>query len=289
MNLYQKYNENSVPTIVHIVFCVLALAFWLLFASVALPFLFVFNVIKWTVAAWILCNRLGKLLASEDVPFMQESEHNRNYNISLFMMKGKLDVEKLQRLFYDRVLMHDGHISYLRLQKRIQKKLGRYVWSDEENFDIKRHITCYGGTPPSNEEELSRLFGDIISKPLPRDISPWQVIAIPLKSDDQFAYLTRFHHILGDGISMVYVLSKIMDGKPLLFKPSEKLIKKYKTSALKRALHAVCTGPLTLLTLAFSYANNPFPRMQMEGEQKVAWTEPISLPKVKEVKTKIGK
>ena len=87
---------------------------------------------------------------------------------------------------------------------------------------------------------------------------------------------------------MVYVLSKIMDNKPQLLKPSEKLIKKYKTNALKRVLHAICNGPLSLLTVALSYANNPFPRTNIEGQQKVAWTETISLPKIKEVKTKIG-
>ena len=266
----------------------LALVLWLLFASVALPILFVFNIFKLSVAGWILYNRIGKLLASEDVPFMHESEHNKNYSVSLFMMKGKMDLEKMKKVVYERIVMNDGHVSYQRLQKRIERKWGRYVWSDEESFDIKRHVTCYDETIPADEDELGELFGAIISKPLPKDISPWQIILIPMKSTGHFACLSRFHHIIGDRISMVYVLSKIMDNKPQLLKPSEKLIKKYKTNALKRVLHAICNGPLSLLTVALSYANNPFPRTNIEGQQKVAWTETISLPKIKEVKTKIG-
>lgn len=288
MNLYQKYNSNTIPTVIHVILCVFALAFWLLFASFVIPFLFVFNIFKWSVAGWILYNRIGKLLANEDVPFMHESEHNRNYSVSLFMMKGKLDLEKFQQLFYQRVVMNDDHKSYCRLQKCIKKKWGRYIWSNEENFDVTRHVTCYEGTPPLHDDELGQLFGKIISKPLPKDISPWQIVVIPMKSTDHFAYMCRFHHIIGDGISMVNVLSKVMDNKPQLLKPSEKLIKQYKMNALKRVLHAICTGPLSLLTVALSRANNPFPRTELEGEQKVAWTEAISLHKIKEVKEKIG-
>ncbi len=289
MNLYQKYQDNSVPTVVHIILCILALAFWLLFASIVLPFLFIFNVFKWSVAAWILYNRIGKLLASEDVPFMHESEHNRNYSICLFMVKGEPDIEKLRKLFHDRVIMNEGHPSYQRLRKRIRRKYGRYVWADEINFDVSRHIQIYEGTPPADNVELEKLFGEIISKPLPRDISPWQVVMIPLKIDGKFAFFTRAHHIIGDGISMVNLFSKVMDDKPILLKPSEKLIKKYKSSAFKRVIHAFFTGPLSLLTIALSSTNNPFPRTtDAAGEQKVAWSEAISLPKIKEVKTKIG-
>ena len=289
MNFYQKYTENSMPVVVHIILCAFALAFWLFFTSIALPFLFIFNVFKWSVAAWILYNRLGRLLASEDVPFMHESEHNKNYSVCLFMVKGTPNVEKLKRVFTERVLMNKGHPSYARLRKRIHQKYGRYVWTDEIDFDVSRHISAHEGTPPANDEELEKLFGEIISKPLPKDISPWQVMVIRLSVDGRFAFFTRAHHIMGDGISMVNLFSKVMDDKPVLLKPSEKLIKKYQSSALKRLLLGIFTGPLTLLAVALSSAKNPFPRAgDGEGEQRVAWTEAISLPMIKEVKTKIG-
>ena len=289
MNFYQKYSGNSLPIMVHILLCIFALAFWLFVASIILPFLFVFNVFKWSVAAWIVYNRVGKVVNSEDAPYMHESEHNKNYNVCLFMVKGEPDVEKLRKLFDDRVVANDGHPSYQRLKKRIQRKYGRYVWSNEIDFDISRHIVKYEGTPPANSEELEKLFGEIISKPLAEDMSPWQVVLVPLQAENKFAFFTRAHHIIGDGISMVNLFSKCMDDKPVLLKPSEKLIKKYKSSALKRVLHGIFTGPLVLLSIALSSSNKPFARTtDKEGEQKVAWTEAISLPKIKEVKSKIG-
>ena len=289
MNLYQKYQHNSVPTVVHIILCILALGFWLLFASIALPFLFIFNVFKWSVAAWILYNRIGKLVASEDVPYMHESEHNKNYNVCLFMVKGEPDVEKLRNLFNERVVKNEGHPSYQRLRQRIHRKYGRYVWADEMDFDISRHIHHYLGNPPADDEELEKLFGEIISKPLSQDLSPWQVVVIPLKIEGRFAFFTRAHHIIGDGISMVNLFSKVMDDKPVLLKPSEKLIKKYQSSALRRVFHGLLNGPLCLLAIALSLPNNPFPRTtDKKGEQKVAWSEAISLSKIKEVKTNIG-
>ena len=289
MNFYQKYSEDSVPIVFHVLLCIFAIAFWLFVASIILPFLFIFNMFKWAVAAWILYNRLGKVLASEDAPFMHESEHNKNYSVCMFMVKGKPDVEKFRKLFNERVVTNHGHPSYQRLMKRIRRKYGRYVWSNEIDFDISRHIVYYKGTPAANSEELEKIFGEIITKPLPRDMSPWQIVLVPLQTDNKFAFFTRGHHIIGDGISMVSLFSKFMDDTPVLLRPSKELIKKYQTNAIKRVLHGIFTGPLALLTIALSSSNNPFQRTtDKEGEQKVAWTEAISLPKIKEVKTKIG-
>ena len=290
MNLYQKYNENSLPAVVHILLCALALAFWMVFTSIALPFLFIFNALKWAVAGWIVYNRVGKVLASQDAPFMHESEQNRNYCISLFMVKGTADVKKLQKLFDERVLSHNGHPSYQRLKKCIQRRYGRYVWLSEENFDASKHILLYEENYPENNTELEKIFGKIISKPMAVEISPWQVWLIPMKDGTRFAFLTRAHHIIGDGISMVNLFSKVMDDKPVLLKPSEKLLKKYKSiSPWKRVLHAFFTGPLTLLAVALSQANNPFYRKNGGGQQRVASTKAISLPPIKEVTDNIGK
>lgn len=289
MNLYQKYQENSVPTPVHILLCIFAIAFWLMFGLVALPLLFIFNVFKWAMAVWIFYNRIGTLLASQDVPFMLESEQNKNYSTSLFMLKGKANIKLIRKLFNERVVMNEAHPSYKRLKKLICLKYGRYVWANEEQFDIKKHVYEYEGVLPTNEEELQNLCGEITRKPLPRDISPWEVVLIPMQTEDRFAFISRVHHIVGDGISIVNLFSKVMDGKPVLLKPSEKILKKYKNSALKRVISAFFTGPLSLLTIALSSPYNPFRRTcEGEGEQKIAWTEAICLPKIKEVKNKIG-
>ena len=51
---------------------------------------------------------------------------------------------------------------------------------------------------------------------------------------------------------------------------------------------AILSGPLALLSLALSAADNPFPAKKMSGEKCVSWTKTIDLELVKEIKTKTG-
>jgi len=51
---------------------------------------------------------------------------------------------------------------------------------------------------------------------------------------------------------------------------------------------AILSGPLALLSVALSTADNPFPAKKMSGEKSISWTKTIDLELVKEIKTKTG-
>ena len=51
---------------------------------------------------------------------------------------------------------------------------------------------------------------------------------------------------------------------------------------------AILTGPLTLLSVALSTADNPFPAKKMSGEKCVSWTKAIDLELIKEIKMRTG-
>ena len=51
---------------------------------------------------------------------------------------------------------------------------------------------------------------------------------------------------------------------------------------------AILSGPLALLSVALSTADNPFPAKKMSGEKCISWTKTIDLELVKEIKTKTG-
>lgn len=50
---------------------------------------------------------------------------------------------------------------------------------------------------------------------------------------------------------------------------------------------AILSGPLALLSVGLSTADNPFPG-KLSGEKCVSWTKTIDLEHVKEIKTKTG-
>ena len=53
-------------------------------------------------------------------------------------------------------------------------------------------------------------------------------------------------------------------------------------------MKTILSGPLALLSVALSTADNPFPAKKLSGEKRFSWTKPIDLELVKEIKTKTG-
>lgn len=51
---------------------------------------------------------------------------------------------------------------------------------------------------------------------------------------------------------------------------------------------AILTGPLALLSVALSTADNPFPATKMSGEKCFSWTKTIDLELVKVIKARTG-
>lgn len=292
MNIYKILVEDLQSTIIHTTLCILAILLLLPVASVALPIWLVFILFQWAASTWILFWKMGQILATQDVPFAQES-YPRNFITCLFTVKGKLSVRVLRKAFCTKIFQGTDE-SYLRLKKCLQCKMGRYIRSDEENFDIRRHIFVYQGQSPSNDNELAKCYNELINQKIPRHISPWQIIIIPRSKKPgakTFAICTRIHHTIGDGFALVGLFSKVVDNKPVFLKAA---IRRPVMSNTRRILRAIFTGPLILFSIIFSNIENPFRRRKdllghIRGHIKVAWTKPIDLEDIKKCKNKFSK
>ncbi|XP_001633379.2 putative diacyglycerol O-acyltransferase MT1809 [Nematostella vectensis] len=286
MTNYLRY-LRKLPAFIYGTLCISAILVWTAIAILTLPFYFLFRVFKWTQAAVVSYYKLGLILASEDVPFLHESVTNRNFINGLFVINGKPDIDKLRALVMERVICN-AEPSYARMKKRVVKKYGRYVWQDEDEFDISRHVKFYDGPFPCNEEELKAILGELSSEPMPEDISPWMFQVMSYNtSKEKFAICIRIHHALGDGFALVGLIARLVDRKPELLRvqkpvptPCEKQKGLWKT---------LLTGPLALLSVAIaSSTNNPLLVKKMSGEKCFAWTKPLDLALVKAIKLRTG-
>lgn len=287
MNIYKRLVAEPQSVFIHTTLCILAILLALPVASLALPLWLVFAMFQWITAAWILFWKTGQILATPDVPFAHGA-NTRNFITCLFTLKGNLNVRSVRRAFSTKILQSTDE-SHVRLKQCVQSTMGRYIRSDEVNFDIKKHIFVYPRAAP-NAEELVRCYYELINRKIPSNISPWQVIIIPRGKKSgakSFAICVRIHHTIGDGYALVGLLSKVFDNKPVLLKPDTK---KIKGAGILRVLRAIFTGPFVLFCIMFTKIENPFRRKKILGEVKVAWTKPIDLADIKRIsKTKFGK
>jgi len=132
------------------------------------------------------------------------------------------------------------------------------------------------------------MLSEQFSSPMRDNISPWEILVVPLDmpGKDQTAICMRIHHALGDGFALIGLFSRLMDKKPELLRVKKPVATP--CDKQKQVWKAILTGPLALLSVALSKADNPFPAKKMSGEKCVSWTKAIDLELIKEIKTRTG-
>ncbi|KAK3752745.1 hypothetical protein QZH41_018701 [Actinostola sp. cb2023] len=288
MTDYLRY-LRALPSFIYGVLCICAIVVWILFATLTLPFYFLFRMFKFIQGKFVSYHNLGNLLSSKDVPFLHESKSNRNYINGLFVIDGKPDIDQFRHLLMERIILNYEEPSYVRMRQLVVKHYGRYVWQAEDDFDIKKHVVLYDGSSPCNEAELQETLGALASSPIPEDISPWLFVIVPLNMEkEQFAACVRIHHILGDGFALVGLIARIVDRKPELLRVQKPVATP--CDKQKQVWQAVFTGPLALLSVALAHSTkNPFStKVKLSGEKVFSWTKPVSMDKIKEIKALTG-
>ena len=250
MNLYSKYMEIA-PSFLYGLLCFSAILVWTLVAILTLPLWLLFRVFKWSQGVIISYYKLGRILASNDVPFLHETEINRNYINGLFVMEGEIGLDDLRKLIISRVVQNSDEPSYARMRKRVVKQYWRYVWVDEQDFDIKKHVFKYDGIAPRSEDELQQVLSEQFSSAMCDDISPWEIIVTPMDmpGKDQTAICMRIHHTIGDAFALIGLFCRLMDKKPELLrvkKPVTTPCDKQKQVSLKNRVHL---APGTLVSI----------------------------------------
>lgn len=290
MTYYLRY-LRALPSFIYGVLCFSAIVVWAAIATLTLPFYFTFRLFKFIQGKLVSYYNLGKLLAYKDVPFLHESENNRNFINGLFVINGTPDIDQLRELLMTRVILNSEEPSYARMRQRVVKEYGHFVWQTEEDFDVQRHVMFYDGPSPCTEAELQQTMSSLASEPFPEDISPWIFVVMPLNmGKEQFAICIRIHHALGDGFALVGLIAAMVDRKPELLRVQKPV--PTPCDKQKQVWKAVLTGPLALLSVALAMSTkNPFltSKNKLSGEKLFSWTKPISMDLIKEIKTRTGK
>ena len=103
-----------------------------------------------------------------------------------------------------------------RLRQRLVKSrtaFGSLAWETDPRFDLSCHVRLAPLERP-DQRSLQNLVGRLMSDPLDPCRPPWQIHFVP-QYEDGCAVIGRFHHCLGDGLAMLYVLHMLTDDPPV--------------------------------------------------------------------------
>ncbi len=121
---------------------------------------------------------------------------------------------------YDDLAEHIS--SRLHLVPRFRQKLafppiptGRPFWVDDPAFNLSYHVRHSALPSPGSEDQLRRMAARIFSQQLDRTKPLWELWLVQGLTRKRFAFVTKTHHALVDGVSGVDIATVLFDVKPV--------------------------------------------------------------------------
>src|SRR5918999_4035807 len=94
-------------------------------------------------------------------------------------------------------------------------ELGRPFWIDDPSFNLESHVRHSALPAPGSEEQLRRMAARIFSQQLDRHKPLWELWLVQGLTRKRFAFVTKTHHALVDGVSGVDIATVLFDVQPV--------------------------------------------------------------------------
>jgi len=92
--------------------------------------------------------------------------------------------------------------------------LGRPVWADFPDFSIDYHVRRTALPAPGDDETLRRLTERVMSQRLDRTKPLWEIWVVEGLPGDRWAFITKVHHAMVDGVSGAEILAILLELSP---------------------------------------------------------------------------
>lgn len=98
--------------------------------------------------------------------------------------------------------------------QRLVKKLGRWHWDTDRDFDLEMHFKHLALPQPGRIRELLTLISKLHSNLLDRERPMWELYLIEGIEGGRVALYSKIHHALVDGVAAMRLLQRAMSEDP---------------------------------------------------------------------------
>jgi len=136
-----------------------------------------------------------------DALFVEAEDEDKNTSMaiaSIAVLEGPAPSEQeVLALVSDRLPLVPRYRQKLRT---VPFRLGRPVWVDDPDFDLRYHIRRTALPEPGGDEQLATLMARVMSGRLDRDHPLWEYWVVEGLAMDRWAMISKVHHCMVDGI-----------------------------------------------------------------------------------------
>jgi WS/DGAT/MGAT family acyltransferase len=103
---------------------------------------------------------------------------------------------------------------YRQKLRTVPLRLGRPVWVDDPDFDLRYHVRRTALPAPGGDQQLAALMGRVMSQRLDRDHPLWEYWAVEGLAEGRWGLISKVHHCMVDGVSGTDLYRVIFDFSP---------------------------------------------------------------------------
>jgi diacylglycerol O-acyltransferase len=103
---------------------------------------------------------------------------------------------------------------YRQKLRTVPFRLGRPVWVDDPDFDLRYHVRRTALPAPGADQQLADLMARVMSQRLDRDHPLWEYWVAEGLADGHWALISKVHHCFVDGVSGTDLYRVIFDFSP---------------------------------------------------------------------------
>lgn len=255
-------------------------------------------------------------MSSVDTTWLRmDRPNNLMMIVGVWMLAGPVDLDAVESQIVD------GLLRYRRYRQRVDRTASGFFWRDDPNFDLGHHVHRIRLPGRGGKAALERLVGELASEPFDPNHPLWTVHLVE-RYEGGAAVIYRMHHAIADGMALMDVTMKLVDGPEHRTAPAshEDEDDGWLQSLMAPVVAAINSGAgasSSTVKAALGLARNPLKGARLvrdgvgvagelahlllmptdtptrfkgkpAGSKRVAWCEPLRLPEVKAVSRALG-
>lgn len=283
---------------------------WLLFVSQPYAILVLW---RWSVNLYMRLRHgeLGGVTTGADSTGSLDTPQSRQIIKSLKVLRGRCDITELRRRVQATACKLDpstGKLAHPKFHQYLQIVGGFYCWRPSKPLDMSHHVRFADGLDACSdsigEGKLLEIISNYSNTAFEEGRSLWEILVIPRihytheegmpgeEREEKFAILVRISHGIGDGFSFLKLVMRDLAGVDV-----PDYVPPHKVGGVSSWPRRICVFLYFLFKAPRSFYkelsfmdDNPLhgPGLEMSGTKFHAWSKPVDVGWLKELKTRLG-
>lgn len=208
---------------------------------------------------------------------------------SILLFEGEVDIERLVSTIAHRLP------NYPRFTQKVQHRMGRPHWVEDEDFNIAAHISFERMEHDVSRSELQGHLTRIAHLPLEPGRPMWHMTVMD-RVNGGHAIVFRVHHCITDGLGLVHVLNHLTDDNGLHGRTPSPVGHPHRAAVAHNSVCSTVARGVSWLKIAAHVARLsvlwPDARTRfkapMTGEKQLVWLPPLELDRVRTMSKRMG-